>query len=56
MSHEVIVYSLTGCPHFRNLKGFLDKQHVSYTNYDVGEDETAANKKIERTGQRVVFR
>lgn len=54
MSHEVIVYSLTGCPHFRNLKGFLDKQHVSYTNYDVGEDETAANKMIELTGQRGV--
>ncbi|HJJ96254.1 MAG TPA: glutaredoxin domain-containing protein [Methanocorpusculum sp.] len=38
----------------RNLKGFLDKQHVSYTNYDVGEDEAAANKMIELTGQRGV--
>ena len=54
MSHEVIVYSLTGCPHCRNLKGFLDKQHVPYTSYAVGEDEAAANKMIELTGQRGV--
>ncbi len=54
MSHEVIVYSLEGCPHCRNLKGFLAKQNVSYTNYDVGKDEAAADRMIELTGQRGV--
>ncbi len=54
MTHEVIVYSLEGCPHCRNLKGFLAKQNVSYTNYDVGKDEPALTKMIELTGQRGV--
>ncbi|MDU9375576.1 Alkyl hydroperoxide reductase subunit F [Methanocorpusculaceae archaeon Sp1] len=54
MTHEITVYSLEGCPHCRNLKEFLAKQNVSYTNFDVGKDEAAANRMIELTGQRGV--
>lgn len=54
MSHEVIVYSLVGCPHCRNLKEFLAKQTVFYTDYDVGEDEAAVKRMTDLTDQRGV--
>lgn len=54
MTHDVTVYSLEGCPHCRNLKGFLAKQNITYTNIDVGKDPAAADRMIELTGQRGV--
>lgn len=54
MTHDVTVYSLEGCPHCRNLKGFLAKQNITYTNIDVGTDPAAADRMIELTGQRGV--
>ncbi len=54
MSHEVVVYSLSGCPHCKALKTFLDNQHIPYTNIDVGEDQKAADEMIKISGQRGV--
>ena len=54
MSHEVIVYSLPGCPHCKALKTYLDNQHIAYTNIDVGADQNAAAEMIRITGQRGV--
>ena len=54
MLHEVVVYSLSGCPHCKALKTLLDNQHISYTNIDVGEDQKAAAEMIKISGQRGV--
>lgn len=54
MSHEVVVYSLSGCPHCKALKTYLDNQHIAYTNIDVGADQNAAAEMIRITGQRGV--
>ncbi len=54
MLHEVVVYSLSGCPHCKALKTFLDNQNITYTNIDVGEDEKAAAEMIKISGQRGV--
>jgi alkyl hydroperoxide reductase subunit F len=54
MSHDVVVYSLPGCPHCKALKAFLDKHQIAYTNFDVGADEEAADYMIKISGQRGV--
>jgi len=54
MSHEVVVYSLSGCPHCKALKTFLDNENIPYTNIDVGEDEKAVAEMIKISGQRGV--
>ena len=51
---SVTVYSTKGCPYCRMAKAFLDKQGVTYTSVDVGEDVAAAKKMIEISGQRGV--
>ncbi|HUT38039.1 MAG TPA: FAD-dependent oxidoreductase [Methanoregula sp.] len=51
---KVTVYSTKNCPYCRMVKAFLDKHGVPYDNIDVGEDINAAEKMIERSGQRGV--
>lgn len=48
---EVTVYSTKNCPYCRMVKAFLEKQGVPYTNIDVGEDQEAAKKMVEISGQ-----
>ncbi len=48
----MVVYSLSGCPHCKALKTFIDNQNITYTNIDVGEDEKAAAEMIKISGQR----
>ncbi|HOX34554.1 MAG TPA: FAD-dependent oxidoreductase [Methanoregulaceae archaeon] len=50
----VTVYSTKNCPYCRMAKAFLDRQGVSYTSIDVGEDEAEARKMIALSGQRGV--
>jgi len=54
MSHDVVVYSLPGCPHCKTMKAFLEKNHIEYFNFDVGADEEAAAEMIKISGQRGV--
>ncbi|MCK9631504.1 MAG: FAD-dependent oxidoreductase [Methanoregula sp.] len=51
---RVTVYSTKNCPYCRMAKAFLDKYAVPYDSIDVGEDETAARKMVELSGQRGV--
>jgi NADH-dependent peroxiredoxin subunit F len=51
---NVTVYSTKACPYCRMAKAFLDKQEVTYTSIDVGEDDSAAQKMIALSGQRGV--
>ncbi|MDO5845390.1 MAG: FAD-dependent oxidoreductase [Methanocorpusculum sp.] len=53
MAHIVVVYSLAGCPHCKNVKAFLAKHNIEYTNYDVDIQENA-DKMIALSGQRGV--
>ena len=54
MSHEVVVYSLSGCSHCKALKTFLDNEKIPYTNIDVGDDQKAVAEMIKISGQRGV--
>jgi NADH-dependent peroxiredoxin subunit F len=51
---RVTVYSTKTCQYCRMAKAFLDKYGVPYESIDVGEDEKAARKMIELSGQRGV--
>jgi NADH-dependent peroxiredoxin subunit F len=54
MMSKVTVYSTQHCQYCRMAKAFLDKHGVPYESIDVGEDDTAAEKMIELSGQRGV--
>jgi alkyl hydroperoxide reductase subunit F len=54
MMSKVTVYSTQYCQYCRMAKAFLDKQKIPYENIDVGEDQAAAAKMIELSGQRGV--
>ena len=51
---KVTVYSTQYCQYCRMAKAFLDKQKIPYESIDVGEDQAAADKMIELSGQRGV--
>jgi len=51
---RVTVYSTKNCPYCRMAKALLEQYGVPYEAIDVGEDETAARKMIELSGQRGV--
>lgn len=51
MSHTVILYSLSTCPHCKRVKEFLGENNVQYTNHDVGEDAEYARRMIEISNQ-----
>ena len=51
---KVTVYSTRQCQYCRMAKAFLDKHGVPYESIDVGEDQAAAEKMIELSGQRGV--
>lgn len=51
---KVTVYSTPYCQYCRMAKAFLDKHGVPYESIDVGEDQAAAQKMIELSGQRGV--
>lgn len=52
MSHKVDLYSLSGCPHCKNVKDFFAKNNIAYTNYDL-DDENNVNRMVEITGEKV---
>jgi len=51
---QVTVFSTKNCPYCRMVKAFLDRNHVPYTNLDVGEDREAAERMVALSGQRGV--
>lgn len=51
---RVTVYSTKNCPYCRMAKALLEQYGVPYEAIDVGEDENAARKMIELSGQRGV--
>ena len=51
---NVTVYSTQNCPYCRMAKAFLEKHGVPYQGIDVGNDQEAAKKMIELSGQRGV--
>lgn len=48
---EIIIYTLSWCPHCKALKEYLNNKSVEYKNIDVEENEDAAEEIIKKTGQ-----
>lgn len=48
---EVLIYSTTTCPYCKMLKDYLTEKGVEFKNIFVDQDETAAQKMIQESGQ-----
>lgn len=48
---QVLIYSTTTCPYCKMLKDYLTEKGVKFENIFVDQDETAAQKMIEESGQ-----
>jgi len=48
---KVTVYSTENCPWCHKAKDFLKSKNIEFENKDVGNDEEARNKMIEKSGQ-----
>ena len=51
MSKEVIVYSTPTCPYCHKTKEWLKEHKVNFKDVNVAEDQEAAKKMIEESGQ-----
>lgn len=51
---KITIYSTKFCGYCKLAKQFLDENNIVYNDINVGEDEEAAKKMIEKTGQQGV--
>jgi len=51
---NITVYSTEFCGFCKMVKKFLDEHNIKYADIDVGRDEEAAKKMIEKSGQQGV--
>jgi len=54
MKNKVIVYSTKTCPWCAKVKSWLKEHKIKYTDVDVGEDQSAAQEMIKKSGQQGV--
>ena len=50
----VTIYSLPTCHTCHEVKEFLNKNNISFTDYDVSSDEARKNEMVEKSGQMSV--
>ncbi len=53
-THKVLVYSTEVCPWCHKAKDWLKENKIEFTDYDVGNDKTAAEEMISKSSQRGV--
>ncbi len=51
MSNQVTVYSTDTCPYCTMMKNFLEQNDVPYKEVNVQQDQEAANRLVQETGQ-----
>lgn len=51
MANQVTVFSTNTCPYCDMMKNFLQQNQISYTEVNVQQDQAAAQKLVETTGQ-----
>ncbi|MFA5855820.1 MAG: glutaredoxin domain-containing protein [Candidatus Pacearchaeota archaeon] len=49
--NKIITYTLSWCPHCKELKDYLSEENIEYEDIDVENNEDAAEDIIEKTGQ-----
>jgi len=54
ISHRVIVYSGAGCPACGTAKAYLRRRGVNFREVDISNDQHAAEKLVQRSGQMAV--
>jgi len=51
VSHRVIVYTGPGCPHCAAAKAYLRSRGIGFREVDIGRDQHAAQRLVQRSGQ-----
>lgn len=51
---NIILYSLSTCPHCKRAKAFLAEHALTYQNFDVGDNKAARDEMIQKSGQMAV--
>lgn len=51
MNNQITVYTTTTCPYCLMAKKFLDEKGFSYKEFNIQNDEEAAQRLVETTGQ-----
>jgi len=54
MAKEVKVYSTETCPYCKLIKEFLTEKGIKFTDFNVGEDQKAAEEMVKKSEQRGV--
>jgi glutaredoxin-like YruB-family protein len=51
---NIVLYSLSTCPHCKKAKAFLEEAQLPYQNFDVGDDKKARDEMVKKSGQMSV--
>jgi glutaredoxin len=54
MSNTIIVFTLNGCGHCKNLKKRLSDISIPFTEIEIGKNEKIWNQVVEQTGHNVL--
>lgn len=49
--NSVLIYSTTTCPYCKMLKEYLDEKQIKYENIFVDQDQQAAERMVQESGQ-----
>jgi alkyl hydroperoxide reductase subunit F len=49
--NDVAIYTTPSCQYCKKTKAFFDENDISYTEYDVSEDQEKRQEMVEKSGQ-----
>jgi glutaredoxin len=54
MSNTIVIFTLNGCSHCKNLKGRLNDLEISYIDVEIGENQKLWDQVVQQTGHNVL--
>lgn len=51
---SIVIFSLDGCLHCKNLKNSLNKLNISFIDVEIGQNQKLWDKVVEQTGHNVL--
>ncbi len=54
MSNSIVVFSLNGCSHCKNLKNRLNELNISFIDVEIGQNQKLWDQVVEQTGHNVL--
>ena len=54
MSNSIVIFSLNGCSHCKNLKNRLTELEIPFIDVEIGQNQKLWDKVVEQTGHNVL--